>query len=139
VLVELGQGLAEINQRNNELLDLTEQVIALLPADARKQLAFANQQALWSQRMAKNANALLSSDQINPETAYQLGQDLRTFREVLDGLLKGSGGLGRGGGIRCQRAGKTAGVAGRFRPLREAGQPHPQEHAPTGGSQARRP
>ena len=94
VLVELGQGLAEINQRNAELLDLTEQVIALLPADARKQLAFANQQALWSQRMAKNANALLSSDQINPETAYQLGQDLRTFREVLDGLLKGGGGLG---------------------------------------------
>lgn len=44
--------------------------------------------------MAKNANALLSSDQINPETAYQLGQDLRTFREVLDGLLKGGGGLG---------------------------------------------
>jgi twitching motility protein PilJ len=29
--------------------------------------------------MAKNANALLSSDQINPETAYQLGQDLRDF------------------------------------------------------------
>jgi twitching motility protein PilJ len=94
VLVELGQGLAEINQRNVELLDLTEQVIALLPADSKKQLAFANQQALWTQRMAKNANALLSSDQINPETAYQLGQDLRTFREVMEGLLKGSGGLG---------------------------------------------
>jgi len=94
VLVQLGRDLAEINQKNAELLDLTEQVIALLPADSKKQLAFANQQALWTQRMAKNANALLSSDQINPETAYQLGQDLRTFREVLDGLLQGSGGLG---------------------------------------------
>jgi twitching motility protein PilJ len=94
VLVELGRGLSEINQRNAELLDLTEQIIALLPADARKQLAFANQQALWTQRMAKNANALLSSDQINPETAYQLGQDLRTFREVLDGMLQGSPSLG---------------------------------------------
>jgi twitching motility protein PilJ len=94
MLVELGQALSEINQRNNELLDLAEQVVALLPSDSRKQLAFANQQALWTQRMAKNANALLASDVINPETAFQLGQDLTTFREVLNGLLKGSTQLG---------------------------------------------
>jgi twitching motility protein PilJ len=94
MLVELGRALTEINQRNNELLDLTEQVVALLPADARKQLAFANQQALWTQRMAKNANALLSSDVINPETAFQLGQDLNTFREMLTGMLQGSATLG---------------------------------------------
>ena len=93
-LVALGRSLSEINQRNTELLDLAEQVISLLPQDAKKQLAFANQQALWTQRMAKNANALLSSDQINPETAYQLGQDVRTFREVLQGLLDGSGSIG---------------------------------------------
>ncbi len=94
MLVELAQSLNEINQRNNELLDLTEQVVALLPATSKKQLAFANQQALWTQRMAKNANTLLSSDVINPETAFQLGQDLTTFREVLDALLNGSVNLG---------------------------------------------
>jgi twitching motility protein PilJ len=94
MLVDLGQALSEINQRNNELLDLTEQVVALLPSDSKKQLAFANQQALWTQRMAKNANALLASDVINPETAFQLGQDLTTFREVLDALKQGSGSLG---------------------------------------------
>ena len=94
MLVELAQALNEINQRNNELLDLTEQVVALLPAASKKQLAFANQQALWTQRMAKNANALLSSDVINPETAFQLGQDLMTFREVLDALLNSSANLG---------------------------------------------
>ncbi len=93
-LVTLGLALGEINQRNSELLDLAEQVISLLPADAKKQLAFANQQALWTQRMAKNANALLSSDQINPEIAYQLGQDVRTFREVLQGLIEGNSDLG---------------------------------------------
>jgi twitching motility protein PilJ len=93
-LVQLGQAMNEINQRNNELLDLTEQVVALLPADSKKQLAFANQQALWTQRMAKNSNALMSSDVINPETAYQLGQDLNTFREVLNGLKEGSAILG---------------------------------------------
>jgi twitching motility protein PilJ len=94
MLVELAQALNEINQRNNELLDLTEQVVALLPAASKKQLAFANQQALWTQRMAKNANTLLSSDVINPETAFQLGQDLMTFREVLDALLNSSANLG---------------------------------------------
>jgi twitching motility protein PilJ len=94
MLVELAQALNEINQRNNELLDLTEQVVALLPATSKKQLAFANQQALWTQRMAKNANTLLSSDVINPETAFQLGQDLMTFREVLDALLNSSPNLG---------------------------------------------
>ena len=94
MLVELGQALTEINHRNNELLDLAEQVVALLPADSKKQLAFANQQALWTQRMAKNANSLLASDVINPETAFQLGQDLTTFREVLNGMLQGSSNLG---------------------------------------------
>ncbi len=93
-LISLGLALSEINQRNTELLDLAEQVISLLPADSKKQLAFANQQALWTQRMAKNANALLSSDQINPEIAYQLGQDVRTFREVLQGLIEGNSDIG---------------------------------------------
>jgi twitching motility protein PilJ len=36
----------------------------------------------------------MSSDVINPETAYQLGQDLNTFREVLNGLKDGSSSLG---------------------------------------------
>jgi len=93
-LILLKRALVDINQRNTELLDLTEQVVALLPVDAKKQLAYANQQALWSQRIAKNANALVSSDRIDPETAFQLQQDVRTFREVLDGLIHGSGSLG---------------------------------------------
>jgi len=93
-LVNFAQSLSEINKRNTELLDLSEQVVALLPAGTGKQLSFANQQSLWTQRMAKNANTLSSSDVIDPETAYLLGQDLRTFREVLDGLLAGNEALG---------------------------------------------
>ncbi len=92
-LVALGQALVLINARNSELLDLTQQVIALLPADARRQTIYAYQQAIWSQRMAKNANSLISADFIDPEAAYQLGEDLRTFQEVLDGLLQGSASL----------------------------------------------
>ncbi|MDD5367019.1 MAG: methyl-accepting chemotaxis protein [Gallionellaceae bacterium] len=93
VLVALGQSISQINVRNNELLDLTEQVVALLSGGGRA-LSFAHQQALWTQRMAKNANALVSSDVINPEVAYQLGQDAKTFGDVLNGMLNGDAELG---------------------------------------------
>ncbi len=94
VLVAIGRALADIDKRNVELLDLTEQFISRIPSGAGKQIALANQQALWTQRMAKNANALISADRINPKTAYQLGQDAHAFREALDGLLQGSNSLG---------------------------------------------
>lgn len=93
-LVDIGQAINQINVRNTELLDLNEQFSALLPAGAGRIAAYANQQALWTQRMAKNANALISGDVINPETAFQLGKDTKTYREVLDGMLEGNADLG---------------------------------------------
>ena len=89
-LVELAQSLSDINGRTAELLDLTQQVITLLPAGNPRLTALPYQQALWSQRMAKNANALIGSDLIDPEAAYQLGQDVQSFRNVLDAMLKGN-------------------------------------------------
>jgi twitching motility protein PilJ len=94
MLVELSRALTEINQRNNELLGLTQQVINFLPDGASKRLALVNQQALWTQRMAKNAHALMSSEVINAETAQQLGQDLTAFSEVLATLKNGNASLG---------------------------------------------
>ncbi len=94
ILVDVAQAIQQINARNTELLDLTEQLVALLPVGAGRQLAYANQQTLWTQRMAKNANALVAGDVINPETAFQLGKDTKTFREVLDGMQNGSTELG---------------------------------------------
>jgi twitching motility protein PilJ len=94
VLVSLAQAIQQINARNDELLELTEQVIAQLPAGSGKALSFAYQQALWTQRMAKNSNSLVSGEVIDPEIAYQLGQDAQTFGEVLDGMLHGNAELG---------------------------------------------
>ena len=48
---------------------------------------------MLSQRIAKNANSLVSSDEIDPEVAFLLGKDAGTFRDVLNGLLKGSDSL----------------------------------------------
>jgi len=61
-----------------------------------------------SQRIAKNANALASSDEIDPEVAFLLGKDAGTFREVLNGLLKGSEAL-RLPGVRNDDARSTFG------------------------------
>ncbi len=93
VLIALGQSIDRINARNNDLLDLTEQAMALIPAGG-KSLSYARQLALGTQRMAKNANALVSGDVINPEVAYQLGQDAKTFGEVVNGMLGGDAELG---------------------------------------------
>ncbi len=93
-LIELGKAIALINRSNTELLDLAEQALSMLPEDARRQRAYAAQLALWTQRMAKNANAIVSADLIDPEHAWQLGEDLRLFEEVLNGLLKGNPELG---------------------------------------------
>ncbi len=94
LLIAAGAALTQINRRNSGLLDLIEQLIALLPANARKQVDYANQQALWTQRIAKNANALAASETIDPAISHQIGQDLHGFGEVLNGLLKGGGEFG---------------------------------------------
>ena len=92
-LLGLGRALADINQTHKELLSLIDQVIALLPSEANRPMAYVNQQTLWTQRMVKNANTLmlmdLFSDAINREAAAQLQQDLQAFREVLNGLQQG--------------------------------------------------
>ena len=61
---------------------------------------------MLSQRIAKNANALASSDEIDPEVAFLLGKDAGTFRDILNGLLKGSDAL-RLAGVRNDEARAT--------------------------------
>jgi twitching motility protein PilJ len=45
---------------------------------------------MLTQRIAKNASALLVGDEINPEVAFLLGKDTNAFRDILIGLNKGS-------------------------------------------------
>jgi len=87
-LITLNASVDAINANNPTLLDLTEQVAALKllgGADARD-IANANRAVMLTQRIAKNANALLVADAIDPETAFLLGKDTNTFREVLEQL-----------------------------------------------------
>jgi twitching motility protein PilJ len=91
-LVALAKGLEAINQGNAALLELAQQAAAQVAqgGGTLHEVDFTNQLAVLSQRIAKNANALVSSDEIDPEVAFLLGKDTGTFRDILNGLLKGS-------------------------------------------------
>ena len=89
-LAGLGKAVNTINTKNPQLLELSEQVAALKlqgGASARE-IAVANQVVMLTQRIAKNANALLVANAIDPEVAFLLGKDTNTFRELIEQLQK---------------------------------------------------
>lgn len=95
ILTSFGATLAKINAQNPLLLELTEQISALklqTGAPARE-ISAAGQLVMLTQRLAKNANELLVGEGVNPETAFLLGKDTNTFRDLLDGLTNGSDAL----------------------------------------------
>ncbi len=109
-LTSLAKGLEALNTGNNALLDLAQQASAQIAqgGGSLREIDFANQLAVLSQRIAKNANALASSEEIDPEVAFLLGKDSGTFKDILNGLLKGSDSL-RLGAVRSEEARSTLG------------------------------
>src|SRR5690349_16323585 len=91
-LIGLATAVRLINANNPLLLDLAEQVQALklqTQAPARE-VSLSGQLVMLTQRLARNANAMLGADVIDPEVAFLMGKDTTTFRELLQGLSKGS-------------------------------------------------
>jgi len=91
-LTTLAKGLEGINQGNNAILELSQQAAQQIGqgGGTLRDLEFANQLAVLSQRIAKNANAIASGDEVDPEVAFLLGKDTGTFRDILAGLQRGS-------------------------------------------------
>ncbi|MHB8668532.1 MAG: methyl-accepting chemotaxis protein [Burkholderiales bacterium] len=91
-LVALGKAVHAINTNNPELLELADEVAALgvQSGASARQNAVAAQLVMLTQRMAKNANIMLTGDVVDPEVAFLLGKDTNTFRDTLQGLLQGS-------------------------------------------------
>jgi twitching motility protein PilJ len=94
-LVSLGEAVRSINANNPTLLELADEISALSvqAGGTAKQNAVAGQLIMLTQRMAKNANTMLAGDIVDPEVAFLLGKDTNTFRDTLQGLLKGNEGL----------------------------------------------
>jgi twitching motility protein PilJ len=94
-LVSLSKGIESISQGNNALLELSQQAAAQVAqgGGSLREVDFTNQLAILSQRIGKNANSLVSADEIDPEVAFLLGKDTGSFRDILNGLIKGSDSL----------------------------------------------
>lgn len=91
-LVTINRSVNSINQRDAQLLDLSQQLIGLLSqinANSRE-LGLANQQVMLTQRMAKNANAMLAGETIDPEVVFMLGKDTNSYKEAIEAFSKGS-------------------------------------------------
>lgn len=95
-LLLLGSDVAAINGNNAQLLDEAEELAAykLASGSATREVAAASQLVMLTQRIARNASALLVGDAIDPEVAFLLGKDTNTFRKLLDALGDGSAELG---------------------------------------------
>jgi twitching motility protein PilJ len=91
-LIGLATAVRLINTNNPLLLDLAEQIQALkLQSQApAREVSLSGQLVMLTQRLARNANAMLGADVIDPEVAFLMGKDTTTFRELLQGLTKGS-------------------------------------------------
>lgn len=92
VLTSLSQAVTSVNQGNQGLLELAEQLSTQLSASGGREFALANNLVMLTQRIAKNANALVG-DEVDSDVAFLLGKDTATFRDIVNGLTQGSDAL----------------------------------------------
>jgi twitching motility protein PilJ len=91
-LAQISDSVKLINQRNPELLDVAEQVVALKlqTSPAPREISLAGQLVMLTQRIAKNANTLIASDLVDPENSFLLQRDGQTFSTVTSTLINGN-------------------------------------------------
>ena len=92
VIVTVTKSVSAININDAKLLEQTQQLVSLLRENgaSEHEIDKAQEMVLLTQRMSKNANAMLAGEVINPEVVFLLGKDTNTFRDTLNGLADGS-------------------------------------------------
>jgi twitching motility protein PilJ len=90
-LVALGVAVRSINNGNPTLQELADEISALSvqTGGSARQNQITSQMMMLTQRMAKNANTMLAEEVVDPEVAFLLGKDTNTYRDTLQGLLRG--------------------------------------------------
>ena len=91
-LTGFGTTLKHLNQLLPVMLDLSEQ-IAMLQSEGRpttREMNAASQLVMLTLRLGRSSNEFLTSDGVNPETAFMLGKDITAFGDLLKSLLEGS-------------------------------------------------
>ncbi|MBK4733403.1 methyl-accepting chemotaxis protein [Noviherbaspirillum pedocola] len=87
-----GTTLQKLNTLSPTLLELTEQISTLKAQGGAtpREIAAAGQLVMLTQRLGRSANEFLTSEGVNPETAFLLGKDTNTFRDLIEGFLNGN-------------------------------------------------
>lgn len=85
-LLVLNQSVATINQQNEALYEQARQIVQARLGSNARDVAAATTTVVLTQRIAKNANALLVANAIDPETAFALGKDAKSLTEVINEL-----------------------------------------------------
>jgi twitching motility protein PilJ len=95
-LIGFDNSLKQLDILSPEMLALTEEILARRTAGggSARELAALGRLMMLTQRLSRSASEFLSSGGISPETAFQMGRDVATFRASVDGLLNGSEPLG---------------------------------------------
>ncbi|MBC7501382.1 MAG: type IV pili methyl-accepting chemotaxis transducer N-terminal domain-containing protein [Herminiimonas sp.] len=91
-LTGFGTTLQKLNALSPVLLELTEQISTLKAQSGAtpREISAAGQLVMLTQRLGRSANEFLTSEGVNPETAFLLGKDTNTFRDITEGFLNGS-------------------------------------------------
>jgi twitching motility protein PilJ len=91
-LTGFGSTLQKLNALSPVLLELTEQIATLKAQGGAspREISAAGQLVMLTQRLGRSANEFLTSEGVNPETAFLLGKDTNTFRDITEGFLNGS-------------------------------------------------
>lgn len=91
-LAALSNSVIGVNTSDEALLDLSEQLSSrMVQAGAGvRELSAAHQMGMLTERIAKIANILQSSTEIDPENAFALGKDIGAYHKIVAGLLNGS-------------------------------------------------
>jgi len=86
-LIDVAKGSATVAQGSKQLVELSQR--ATQQGASQREVEYANQLALLSQRIAKNTGALVSSPESDPELVALLTRDAGAFREAQSGLARG--------------------------------------------------
>lgn len=91
-LTGFGQTQQKLNALSPTLLELTEQISTLKVqgGGSAREISASGQLVMLTQRLGRSANEFLTSEGVNPETAFLLGKDSNTFHDLVEGFLNGS-------------------------------------------------
>lgn len=92
ILTQINSALRLINRQSSDLLEIAESVSSLkLQQNAgAAEISAAGQLVMLTQRIGKSSNEFLTAEGVGAEAVFLLGKDLNSFKEIAQGLLKGS-------------------------------------------------